>query len=125
MAAFLSILGISPLDFTGVALWRPVVYYDQMKQKKAILLLAQHTQLLEALLYAVTLTPGEKLIALIIALSADFEGKSKLTVHDLVDRTGFERRTIYRHMRGLRKKTDLRQGRKSTRNTYYFPQWML
>ena len=70
MAVFLPILGISPLDFTGVALWRPVVYYDQMKQKKAILLLAQHTHLLEALLYAVTLTPGEKLIALIIALSA-------------------------------------------------------
>ncbi len=106
-------------------MWRPVVYYDQMKQKKTVLVLAQHTQLLEALLYAVTLTPGEKLIALIIALSADFEGKSKLTVHDLVDRTGFERRTIYRHMRGLRKKTDLRQGKKSTRNTYYFPQWML
>ena len=125
MAAFLSILGISPLDFTGVVIWRPVVYYDRMKQKKAVLVLAHHTQLLEALLYAVTLTPGEKLIALIIALSSDFEGKSKLTVHDLVDRTGFERRTIYRHMRGLRKKTDLRQGKKSTRNTYFFPQWML
>ena len=95
------------------------------KKRKSIMLLAQHSQLLEDLLFAVTLTPGEKLIALIVVLSADYEGKSKLTVRDLVDRTGFERRTIYRHMKGLRKKTDLRQGKKNLRNTYYWPQWML
>jgi|TARA_Y100000310_G_scaffold149733_1_gene149136 hypothetical protein len=126
MAVFLPILGISPLNFTGVAISGLVVYYDCMvTQKKAVLILANHTQLLEALLYAVTLTPGEKLIALILVLSADYEGKSKLTVHDLVARTGFERRTIYRHMKGLRKKTDLQQGKKNLRNTYYWPQWML
>jgi DNA-binding transcriptional ArsR family regulator len=94
-------------------------------KNKSVLVLATHIPILEALLHAKRLTPGEKLIALILVLSSNYEGKAELTVHDLVKRTGYERRTIYRHMSGLRKKTHLQRGKNSARNTYYWPQWMM